>query len=614
LNLAALVKFATRHTMRISIALATLLCTIAFVFGHDNWDRPLTEPTADAAYYYGYLPTMVIDGDLDFDNQYQVTKNWYGLGKTPSGRTANVFGVGPAVFELPGFFVGRMIAWAAGARMDGFSIYETTLALWMAIPFSIAAVLLAFKTARRHVAAVPAACGAVVAALGGSLLYYAIRQPGYAHPFAAFSVALLVYVWDGSYRKAPRSLRTWAAMGAALGLAMLARPQLALWGMLLVHAVIDDLRYRSATKLYVMALRWCLAMLIGFALLSIQLGVWRALYGSWYVVPQGSGFMRWDAMAWTETLFSSRNGLFPWAPAYFLLAGGLFVIPSRSKMLLLLGCVIAQAFVNGAAWDWWGGGAYGGRRFDSAFVVFAIGGAGLAQLAWTMLVSQRAVWIRRCLQAVTGMGLVVVIACVVAQVRMTFATSVVSARIGGGQSASSIWLAQIGGVSGHVASWLSSAATVPVRAAFAWRHDVGMSGYDQMVGVHRLGETYPGLNRKPDQTRETINLADIREPMFRGFASIASNRAQMVSEHARIYIGLNRRGALNVKMQVVGAGVVVLAWNGTEVGRATAAMNPSSLQARFCALHRGANWLEFTAPVGTEILALELVADSLPCE
>ena len=39
--------------------------------------------------------------DLDFTDEYQVTKNYYRFGKAPGGTPGNVFGIGPAVFTLP---------------------------------------------------------------------------------------------------------------------------------------------------------------------------------------------------------------------------------------------------------------------------------------------------------------------------------------------------------------------------------------------------------------------------------------------------------------------------------------------------------------------------------
>src|ERR1044071_8094987 len=140
----------------IATAVLAVAATVALVWGKDDWKRGLREPTADAAYYYAYLPSLVLDGDLDFANQYNVTQNWYRLGPTPLGRPGNVFGIGPAVFSLPAFVVGHGLAIAAGARRDGFSGWETTPVLWASIAASLGALVIAARLAARHVA-VPAA-------------------------------------------------------------------------------------------------------------------------------------------------------------------------------------------------------------------------------------------------------------------------------------------------------------------------------------------------------------------------------------------------------------------------------------------------------------------------
>jgi hypothetical protein len=142
----------------IATAVLAVAATIAFAAGKDDWGRGLREPTADAAYYYAYLPSLVLDGDLDFANQYRVTQNWYRLGPTPIGRPGNVFGIGPAVFTLPAFVVGHGAAIATGARRDGFSAWETTLVLWMSVAASLGAVLLAARLAARWCARLPMAC------------------------------------------------------------------------------------------------------------------------------------------------------------------------------------------------------------------------------------------------------------------------------------------------------------------------------------------------------------------------------------------------------------------------------------------------------------------------
>jgi hypothetical protein len=581
---------------RVWIAGAVLAAaaTVAFALGRDDWKRSLREPTADAAYYYAYLPSLVLDGDLDFANQYKVTQNWYRFGPTPLGRAGNVFGIGPAVFELPAFVVGHGLAKLAGARGDGFSRWETTAVLWMSIAFSLGAVWVAARLARRWVGAGAAYAGALVAAVAGPLLYYAIRQPGYAHPCAALFATLLIERWDASYGAAPRSLRTWIVLGAAAGAAALARPQLALWALVLPVAALDDLRRRGDAPLSRLTVRWAAAGAAAALVFLPQLLAWKALYGAWYVVPQGAGFMRWDAPAWSETLFSSRNGLFPWAPLYAPMAIGVVALARRTVRLplaLLLG-LFGQAVVNGAAWDWWAGGSFGGRRFDSCYAVFAVGAAVLIDGAARVL-RRGGRWRGRIAAVVVGLALAAAILIALATAQLAMSTSVNSARITGGEPASRIWRARIGGVRGRLAAWLSRAANAPVRAAFAWRHGVDRDAYDRLVGVHALGETYPGLNSYPDKLRDTLPAP-----------------GRMAAPALRLLVGINRRGTIALRVPVEATGDVAVVWN-DDAAAARRVAGRDVMELTGLSPRRGINTLEIRAPAGTVVGSIELTADPL---
>jgi len=581
----------SRATWIAGAALAlSIAATAAFALGTDDWRRSLREPTADAAYYYAYLPSLVLDGDLDLANQYQVTRNWYRLGPTPLGRPGNVFGVGPAVFALPAFVVGHGLAIAAGARRDGFSGWETTLVLWTAIPASLGAMLLAARLARRRVGSAGAGlAGAIAAGLAGPLGYYAVRQPGYAHPFAALFATLLIERWDASFhgRTGPRSLGTWLVLGAAAGAAALSRPQLAIWALILPVAAFDDLRRRGAVSAGRLVARWAAGAAVASVVFLPQLVVWKLLHGAWYVVPQGAGFLRWDAPAWSETLFSSRNGLLPWAPLYAPMLLGVVALARRGVRLplaLLLG-LFGQAVVNGAAWDWWAGGSFGGRRFDSCYAVFAVGAAvGIAA-------GGRALARRGAVRWLAGGALAAGALIAVATVELAARTSVNSARIFGGEAASAVWRRRIGGARGALAAALSSAASAPVRAVFAGRHGVDLDAYDRLVGVHVLGETYPGLNSYPDKLRDTIPAP-----------------GAMTGPIRRVLVGLNRRGTVALRVPVSGTGRVAVAWNG-DTGAERDLAGAATIELAGLAPLRGINTLEIRGPPGTAISAIEITAN-----
>ena len=91
----------------------------------------------------------------------------------------------------------------------------------------------------------------------------------------------------------------------------------------------------------------------------------------------------------------------------------------------------------------------------------------------------------------------------------------------------------------------ASSMMLSARAAYAWRHDTSLDAYDRIVGVHVLGETYPGLNSFGDQRTATLPPP------------------ALVDGRAHVLVGLNRRGGLDVTIEVTGPATVT--WNGSEV-------------------------------------------------
>lgn len=67
---------------------------------------------ADGFYYYSYAVSLVLDGDLDFSNQYRFSKGVENPKEREAivpttGRPANIVGIGAALLWLPGFLVGH---------------------------------------------------------------------------------------------------------------------------------------------------------------------------------------------------------------------------------------------------------------------------------------------------------------------------------------------------------------------------------------------------------------------------------------------------------------------------------------------------------------------------
>ncbi len=601
--------------------------SIWFFAGTDGRGRT-ARLAADAEYYHAYLPTLVLDRDLDFTNQYAITKNWYRFGKTELGRPGNVFGIGPALFELPAFLVGHVAARVSDVRADGFSRAEVLPPLYMSLLATLGALVPAFLLLRRRLGGTLAPVLApLLVAAAGPVVYYAIRQPGYAHPFATFTVAWLVERWDASFDGGPqaRSLGTWSTFGLLVGASALARPQCALWAVLFAAAAVDDARRTAALSplsrratarmlLVMVAPRWVAGALVAVVVFAPQMLAWKALHGSLVVTPQGPGFMWWGEPAWSEVLFSSRNGLLPWAPLYALAAAGLVVAAFRTPRvgIALIAGVGLQVLANGAVWDWWAGGSFGGRRFDSAYIAFAYGLGAL--IAWPGLWSARTRRARAG-QAAVAAALLVSILLAAANLSLAGRESGPTVRIYGGEAASRIMDRRIRGPLGPIAAAASSLANLPARLLFAWRHDTSPGAYDRVVGVHQLGELYPGLNSIVGKTHQPIALDRPGAPHLVGLAPGPTPKtAALIEDRAVVLVGLNRRDPITftARASSATAGTIELWLDGDRLATAALASKPIQIRGTAPRASRGVNELEIRAPAGTVLHSLDVRATRNP--
>ena len=102
--------------------------------------------------------------------------------------------------------------------------------------------------------------------------------------------------------------------------------------------------------------------------------------GHWLGVPHGEAGQQWwrDSLM-LDVLFSPNHGLLAWQPVLYLsvLGAPLFLMRDRYLGALLTLVFAAQVYINGAVATWWGGSAFGGRRFDGCSMFFVLGLAAL---------------------------------------------------------------------------------------------------------------------------------------------------------------------------------------------------------------------------------------------
>jgi hypothetical protein len=327
--------------------------------------------TSDGLDHYVYLRSLWVDRDLDLDNDYRAVQPGWTPAEplTPLGRTANVHPVGPALAWAPFYAVAEAFSALGGRARDGLNpLYKNAVAVGSLL-YGWLGLVLVYRTAAGRFGRAPALLASLGLGFGTFLFWYLAYAPTMAHAPAFAASALLVALW--LRREAPGGRRA-ALLGAALGLAALMRPSNVLLALLPAVEAFPRLRRRGeALRLLTEAAAFSAAAALVFA---PQMLVWWRLYGSPLTLPQGSAFLG-NAPALGGVLFSPRHGLFSWSPLLYLGAFGLVAWLRREPLRALAAWafLIALTWLNAGVADWWGGAAFGARRFDAALPLLGLG-------------------------------------------------------------------------------------------------------------------------------------------------------------------------------------------------------------------------------------------------
>ena len=327
----------------------------------------------DGLWYYSFAHSVAFDGDIDLGNQYRRLGIDGERGSQPvreTGRPRYTFPVGAPLAWVPFIWLGHGGAWLANVHgietpYDGFADpYLHTVALgnlligWLGL-------LVLDRFLRRWFTPETVVLTTVAIGLGSFLGWYLTYHAIYTHALTFLLVGLFLNRWADE----PESVRDFAILGLILGAAACVRWQNAVFAVLLAATLVSHLRRKEWAAVVAFSAAAALALLP-------QVLSWKLIFGRFYIgVPLGVGYVRWSDPFVTETLFSSRHGLFSWSPILLVAVLGLpgFVRRYSRVGLPLIGLLLLLTYVNSSVSDWWAGGSFGARRFDSVLPILALG-------------------------------------------------------------------------------------------------------------------------------------------------------------------------------------------------------------------------------------------------
>lgn len=367
-----------------SVLVLAALCLAVAVGGvvWSAWDmfgaarRPMLQGWDDSFYYY-WLPSAVIDGDVDFTNQVEASGTLppaaqaeaLAQPRTPTGLLPNKYPPGWALGSLPFFLVAHAFT---PQNATGFEP-PYLLAVWLGqLLYAGLGVGLAIRIVARFFPAQPAALAVLAVWLASPLVYYQGARLSMSHS-QVFALAMVAFwaalrLWDGEQRP-----RTWAVLGASAALLVITRNVAVLYLIWPAFVLLRRLRSWRAAG-------W---LLVGGAVpVLVQLVAWKALYGSWLVYSYAGERFDFGQLRFAEVLFSSRHGWFYWHPLLGVAIASFLVwswrrVEGRAWLISLAGTVVLNA-----AWPtWWLGSSFGHRGFEVPTLFAALGLAAILSRA-----------------------------------------------------------------------------------------------------------------------------------------------------------------------------------------------------------------------------------------
>ena len=397
---------------------------------------PLLTPrvaASDEIEYFSYLHSIVFDHDLNFRDEYEHFcdlnlrdcidsrfKETFLDDRTPTGLPTNFGPMGSALLWSPFYLIAHPVALVVhrvypDISADGYSAPYIYAISFASLLYGWIGLALAYFIARDYVNG-RIALGATLAILfATNAVYYMYVAPAMSHAPSLFASALFVFVWYRTRESRARgSWAEWALLGACGALMTMVREQ---EGLFILIPVVESLVLTArslapqpasgangtairtgrlplgsdvpaaknakdiqGSSLHLLRLK---ERITGLATMSVawfvvfipQLIAYRVLNGYFLPAKDVTQKFTWDGAHIGDVLFSNLHGLFSWTPLTIFGVIGLLFLWRRDKVMAaaLIFTFATEVYLLGSFSTWFGGAAFGMRRFVNCTALFVVG-------------------------------------------------------------------------------------------------------------------------------------------------------------------------------------------------------------------------------------------------
>jgi len=327
----------------------------------------------DSVAYYSFLPSLFLDGDLNFVNEY-IRAGVYSPGRfllpglTANGYAFNPFPMGTAMLWSPFWLIGLALSSVAGklgqnVPAGGFYFYNYYAVLFSTALMGLCTLQLGKNLSQRFSEG-PSATAALAVAFGTPFFWYCLINAGMSHIPIAFIITLflIVLLRLGHDSKAVPFL-----LGILGGITIIIRPDDAVVLIFPAFVWIEQIKNGSVSLKNVF--RELLILLVGLTIpIGLQLWAWNIIFGN-PLGPANAGMVKdyyhlFDSLNLIPVLFSSYHGLFFFSPLLILCFHGLILLrrthPAFAYASLFV--IVSQIlFLSFGRW-FWEGHSFGLRR------------------------------------------------------------------------------------------------------------------------------------------------------------------------------------------------------------------------------------------------------------